>query len=523
MVNSQSHLNTTSRWCRFFLIALAIFPGAASAQPDWYLNPYDTFSEDAYLVGVGSSSDTDRAKGMQIAEENARTGLIKSIRVSIKSQLIDRITQHNGTLEEFTDSRIVSSAALEVDGIQIKERNYRDHIAYAVAVLSRQEGRQLHLHKIGDLDRTLTERLDQAQQYQQANNRQHALQAYQSLYLLLNRREEAQAVLTALQAESVPPATVSRREIDAALEQLTARPFTSVDDMAATLAFQLKPHLDAPQALLVRPFTFGVTEFSSPFSQYLARTLETQLIQAGVAATSKTRHFTPKTANHLNELAQHNGTNQVLLGSYVTKGDRLRLFAQISQIKTGRKIAAAEVEIDTVLLNKERLDFRPPNFKHALSDAVDFAKNPVVDASLQIEVWTDHGAENVMLEAGDEVTLAMRVNQPCYVQMLYTLANGQRVLLYNNYHIDASRVNRIVALPDTFEVAPPLGVEVLQAFASDQQFPPVQVRQHDGYEILRDDLKNYLAQTRGLKKVTQGPEQRRLAETRLTLITVPEH
>ena len=81
-----------------------------------------------------------------------------------------------------------------------------------------------------------------------------------------------------------------------------------------------------------------------------------------------------------------------------------------------------------------------------------------------------------------------------------------RVLLYNDLYIDAAKVNKAVALPDTFVVSPPLGVEVLQFFASTSPFGPVAVTDWEGYEVLREAVSVFVYRTRGLRTQDAQPQ-----------------
>jgi hypothetical protein len=87
--------------------------------------------------------------------------------------------------------------------------------------------------------------------------------------------------------------------------------------------------------------------------------------------------------------------------------------------------------------------------------------------------------------------------------VLYHLANGPRILLFDNHYVDVSKVNRAYTLPKKFRVAPPFGVERLQVFASEKEFPPVAtgLAVFDGQEytnVLREDIKELVARSRGL-------------------------
>ena len=270
--------------------------------------------------------------------------------------------------------------------------------------------------------------------------------------------------------------------------------------------------------MIVLPLTYGETKFTSRFSQYMRTTLDHELADVGLKPVRSQRGFQPRTNDHSRELARQAGAEILVSGSYVEKGDRLKLFVLAAEATSGGKIGAADLEVEAALVGQEGLDFRPRNFQQALRDAGVFGKGELVGGHLQVEVWTDRGSENLYLEEDETLTLAVRVNQPCYVQLVYHLANGMRALLYDNYYIDQSKVNRAVVLPDSFYVAEPFGVEVIQALASNEPLPPVRTRNWEGYPVLVEGLAKFVPKTRGLKKKQKRQE---LAETRVTLTTLP--
>lgn len=511
----------------FLLVGLGFDADRTYGQPSWFKEPETAFPHSRYLIGVGVGTGADEAERIQLAEENARSNLIKSIRTQISSEFIDETTEGSQRVDVYTQSRVVSNAALEVDGIQIARREKGRQTAYALAALSKADGRRHHAVKWARLNQQIGRGFAEAKRYEEAGQIEHALKAYLRLYPLLTSREETQVILLALGDfasaafqeldQSEKKTEWTRMDVDAAVERLTAGDFHTLDDAVAVLAFRLGRQLDAGGRVLVLPFTYGETRFHSPFSRYLAQALSHKLVDAGLEPVEAVRGFKPKSANHRRERAQQAGANLVMEGSYLEKGDRLKVFALVSEVKTGKKVAAADLELARLLIQNERLDIRPQNYQQALQDAGVFGKGELIPGSLQVEIWTDRGSEHVVLEEDEEVTLAVRANQPCYLQVIYHLANGMRVLLYNNYYIPQAIVNHAAVLPDTFVVSEPFGVEVLQAMASTERFPEVKTRDWEEYPVLVEDLEEYVAQTRGLKKKQKGQE---MAEARVMITTM---
>ena len=509
-------------------VLAVLLPCQAWGQPGWYKNPEEKYPGSRFLYGLGMGTGGDKTERMQLAEENARSNLIKAIRTQISSEFIDATTESSRRIDSYTQSRIVSTAALEVDGIRLERRQEKGETAYVLALLDKVEGRRLHSRKIARLNQELTRRLEEAKRYEKDGQTENELKAYLGLYALLASREETETVLLALgDFEQIAFAELNelmggekrlgRADVDRAIERLTSSDFASLDGAAAALAFRLSSQLETGRRVIVLPPAYGETRFTSTFSRYMAKTLGYKLADVGLRPVEATRGFEPRTSDHRREFARQAGAEIIITGSYLEKGGNLKLFLLASDVATALKSGAADVELDTGLVQREGLDFLPQNFQQALQDAGLFGKGELIGGSLQVEIWTDRGSENLYLEEGEEVTLTVRANQPCYVRVIYHLVNEMRVLLYGNYYIREGMVNQAVTMPDTFYVAEPFGVEVIHALASVEPFPDVPTQDWEGYPVLAEDLEQFIVQTRGLKKKTT----KQVAEMRVTLTTMP--
>jgi serine/threonine protein kinase len=138
-------------------------------------------------------------------------------------------------------------------------------------------------------------------------------------------------------------------------------------------------------------------------------------------------------------------------------------------------------------------------------DASQDATTPAVPAQLTFELWTNKGTEGLNYAEGDRMTVFVQTNRPAYVRVVYRFADGTRTLLTDNVRIDA--VDRPVEI-GTFTCAPPFGSETLLAFAQTEPFTPVETVTVNDYQILKEDLETFAAQTRGFKQNAQQAERR---------------
>ena len=513
--------------------ALSLQPAEAQDQPQppsWWDHPESVYPHHEYLTGVGLGTHGDAAERSRSAELDAQNSLVQSMRTRIAAEFILEKIETSQHLDASAQSRIVSSTALEVDGIKIARQAEVGGRWYALAVLDREGGRSRHAAKIASLDAEITQGVERAQEYEAAGDTQSALQAYLSLYRLLTRREEARAVFLALgdftsaafgsMGSLAASASLTYVDLQAALRRLTQHGADTVDEAAAALALQLAWQLPAGQQVLVLPFTYGKTDFISSFSQYFVHMVNQRLVLEGSPQARRTRAFVPVTADMHLELGRQSGAEVVVSGTYLKRGDQLKICALATKVASGERIGAAEVEIAQQVLENEGLAFEPPNIVDVSEDLQVFADQELAPSSLRIEVWTNFGADNLVLAEGEVVTLSVRANRPCYVQILDHLASGERTMLYQNLRIAADQVNEVVGIPRMFVVAPPLGVEVVQVFASTERFPYAPVVEQEGYFVLQEDLPQFVRRTRGLRRQTTA---RLLAEARLTVNTVPRH
>ena len=111
----------------------------------------------------------------------------------------------------------------------------------------------------------------------------------------------------------------------------------------------------------------------------------------------------------------------------------------------------------------------------------------------------------------------VRVNMPSYIRFIYHLADGERTLLLDNYYIDESKVNMVYQIPEEFVCAAPFGAEFLQAFARTEAFEPLKTTGVDGYDMIDENLNEFLPRMRGFKKLKKEVQQ---AENMVVITTM---
>ena len=134
---------------------------------------------------------------------------------------------------------------------------------------------------------------------------------------------------------------------------------------------------------------------------------------------------------------------------------------------------------------------------------------------LEVEIKTNKGKENLEFVEGETMRLFFKVNQPCYLRILYRLATDEIVLFYDDKYVEEAETNKFIEIGDGFEAAAPFGKENLHVFLSRNSFPKLNTQSEDGYTYVMDQLPEALSKTRGFKKKNE------FVETSLEIVTKP--
>ena len=305
---------------------------------------------------------------------------------------------------------------------------------------------------------------------------------------------------------SVSSPALSMSEIEVKISSLISGETSSIRDAAFSLAEQFKSQVSDKRKVLIVPLNYRDTDFGSQFANYFLPVLQGELTPEFSVVTQQ-----PKRGVESEIELSSPRFDGYIRGSYWEEGDDLKIMATLSELRDGSIIGTASTTIPLTLLKDKNIEYKPVNMLELMEDTRLFLKKDVIPGELSLEVWTDKGNRNLIFKEGDETNVYVRVNKPCNLQVIYHMANGVRLLLYNNLYVDPSKVNRVYTLPDEFYFAPPLGVERLQIFASRKKFPDVETtsKTFDGelYEdVFAEDIKKYTAKMRGIRKKSGKPE-----------------
>ena len=520
---------------------------AHAAKPDWVKN-YGRSEErpvHIYLVGFGSAWGHG-AEPRQIAADNARADVSRNIVTKVKSVIRTSESEMKGTLSQQYSGVTQSETALQLLGLETEQ--YVDSgrkTTYVLAYVSRAELKRIYTARVSTLREEIRRILADAEAAENASKTDIAVEKYLSTYPLYEALKETELILLVTKHHSSPSdaafaelarATkkpsrkpdvsllLSHTEVINRVEQLVSESLTSVDGVARAVVFQFSKQVEQPEGkVLLAPFTYQDTRMSSPFSRQLLAALEAQIGQMvkwkTVNQMRRSRgDFSPRSSRIMRDFAKDAGATLLLSGTYWENGDQITLRATLRDVTTGKVKAGAVVAFDRGM---GTLNFKPQNYKQMLIEQHAFAEGEFI-SGLQVEIWTDKGSEHLLYIEGETMKVFVRVNRAAHIRLLYILADGRRTLLYDNYYIDQSKVNRVVEIPEEFECAPPFGAELLVVVARTEEFPPIQTYENDGYHFLSaKDARQAARDFRGMKKKQKRPDVQQ-SETQLVLTTIKQ-
>jgi hypothetical protein len=492
------------------LAACATSPGGpgttTGAPPEWVeRNGTSTdFPSGRYLVGFATALGGEQ--GLESARQQAAGDLARQISVQIESSVVDVTRESRGRLENDLTSQIRATSDIRLEGVRFETYATRKK-AWALAVLERLPAAQARRQQ---RDRALAETrrcLDGAAREEEAGRSRQALAAYRACRRPLNEAIEHEAVAAALLR--------GRLLDDAAADQLSAHAVRidervralphddarSISSAAEGLALQLgDAGVGRGRNIEVPPFCYQSRDVSSPFGREIAAALESAVgrTQADGAASGEGA--------------------VVLRGSYSEEGDRFQLRVNAKQASSGVLLASAELSLMAGGIPKG-METRPANFDRFTADADLLAGGEVVSGDLRIELRTDRGTRGIVYDEGEELRLFLRVNQPAWIRLIYVLTSGEAVPIDQAWFIGSDQVNQLVEYPDSFEIVPPFGVEMIHAMAYTERPERLVTRttRIDGqpYEVIAEGTEQ-VARHRGIMR----KKKRQVAEQTLQLTTM---
>lgn len=295
---------------------------------------------------------------------------------------------------------------------------------------------------------------------------------------------------------------------------------SSQTNLEASLALQqvlskltgqlLKSGLPKSRAIRVEKFTYAQTGLCSQFSKVINTFLVGRLRQVpGLIILPPPGDLPPGSKKPPVDLAKI-----LITGTFTDEGGQLLMRVTWKDLKTNKTMAIGEQIMPMSDVQALNVPLRPDNFRQAVAVQQALEEGSIT-SDFGIDVLTNRGGGQLTFNEGDSLKLYVRAEKPCYLRFIYHTADGQRVLLDDNYYVDSLNVNRFVKIQKIFTVTEPFGAEVLQLNAATQPFPPLKVRRDEDFTLILDDI----ATINKKNRQADSPANTKRAETRLTITT----
>lgn len=503
---------------QLIIIFLFIFilPGLAQ-EPDWLESKGRTprLPEHMYITGMGIATvgkKADPVKIKEIAEENAKKNLCEKIQVKVKSATEAYKLQIGNSFEQHFKSTTESFSNIEIPGLK-KEYYYdkKKNLEYCLVYAEKNQLIQNYEHKILDHRKSLLSLYQISVELERSGRKMKALESYLDCVPILSRIKEYQSILIGLGKYPDNNLEVDQVTLYRAINSIYTT-VNSLDDLAFFIAYVFKEQLNYEQlkGVVISPLTYRNTGMSSEFSKKFRETLETNLLYNNGWIIYPVKKYAP-TLDNMNLI------RYAVRGTYWETDSTLKINVYINEILTGEKLASIDYEIDRTLIEEEYFGIIPKDFGEKYQDQMVFNSNKPEPSGLILEAWTNKGKEDLLFTRGEIMNVYVKTNIPCYLQLIYHLSDGKRILYINNEFIDESNINTVYELPYLFVCQEPFGIEILQISASENPFPPMKTDNIHGIRFITDDLPNILAKTRE----NSTHDDINSAEARLLITTMP--
>lgn len=474
------------------LFAGSLHTLSAQETPQWVESKGETpwLSDSKVLSGFGMAAIPRKEKPgkyLTIAEENAKKHLAEKINVQVKSVTRTHKQQTDLHFEQKLESEIVSLTNIEFPGL--KKEVYTDtknNMAYCMVYVPVNMLVTNYQYKLFELHKEIEGYYFTAGEYEKNGQKAQALENYLQCFTLLPQISELQTVLLGLGHSPTYPEKVNLFNIKQAVNQLITK-VEDLNDLAffIAFAFQQQSKNDSLSGIIVSPLTYRNTGMASEFSRQFRETLENNIITHNKWKTFPIKKYNPSIENMLK-------IRYAIKGTYWETEDIITLNVYLAEIVTGIKQASIEYEINRSMVNEQVLPLIPLNYAHTYNNQASFNAARQLNAGLQIEAYTNKGKTDLVYTEGETMTVYIKTNIPCYLQLVYQFNDSSQVLFLNNQYIDITQVNKMYELPFEFICSAPFGVESMYIFATDQAISSIETTTINGYPFIQGNINNII-------------------------------
>ena len=495
----------------FFSLFTFCFMLVTAQPPAWedYAQRRRLYPEDKYFTGFGESrvgKDENQDEKFKIAKSDAREAATQSIETTVQAKTYHAIEEMDLKIAEEFRHSVSTFSNVTVQGLTVEtyyDKKTKSAKAFAWAKKSElaEICLKLYSHQSAQLDAKIRE----AKSFVFGGQGMKALDAYQECFLMVKEMEKnlVMVIICGGNISGKMPGDC-QSEINTDIAAIEQEATSNPDELCQWLACSIRKQLgDNSRTIRLMPFTYKDTKMSSELSARLVVNLEQKLRDKGLSVSV----LPPKTKD--NDL--------LLTGVYWEEGDLLSVTAVVRDPGSGKTLASAVNNLPKSWVVNSGISFRPENLEDALIRQKVMTSGELIGGGLLLDIWTNKGNENLLFTEGEIMKLSVRANHECYLRFIYYFADSTKTLLEDGFYISSDQVNKVVTLPSDYKCLPPFGIEVLQVFAQNEPFKPLQLREENGYKIILGNTRSIVSISRAFQKRN---DQQLFAEKRLIISTI---
>lgn len=450
---------------RVVLIGLVLLQAVTGFEvvPEWVKRPGESreYPEAQYVTGFGVSAvNEDLQKGFESSRRMSQVAILEQIFVRIGTY--QKVKVNGNSTESGYLSVSTASGLLELSGLRTSY--YYDRAGGRVMAFSRVEKAHLAMVNAEFLRDGLSRLSVLLQEAREVEKREESGKAAEFYFRCERLIDSLQMRISILDFCKTGREMIRSSDIISESKKEAGRFFGEVPVDLDHLLWNLMRGLLGGAEFQGRIFVASQSSgHCTPLGIKLAEGLSKRLLMSGeklVSGVSEKNCYSGYETALIS--ARQWGAEMLVLCGYSDEKGLIRCFAKLLNLGQGMISGVSEATI-----RKSSLDESMLLPQRGLGEA------------LELMFWTSRGEGDLVLEEGEELSLFVKVNRPCYLIMLQTLPDGSLVIpdmIYQNYYLDKSKAGKTVQLPDIFQVTSPGGKGVLEVFVSDRPFPEMQIR-----------------------------------------------
>ncbi len=342
------------RLVAFILFTFNLLLGYSQGNPDWVSEEYrkNYYPQASYITGYGEQWDISKKNAestMNHLANLAKSDLIESVKVSIKSVSTSQLADYNGEITDFFKNKTESSSELNIVGLRTEKfYDKKNKKAFAFVYANKSEVARYYSDVIMKSRSKIEQGIAQSKELRNSDliNSFNSLSDKMHLFGVI---EDAQTVLLALGANTsifLQKQEVNILKTDFFKEVTSVKKDSqiTIQILSSFMCKEIIQKANVQNTLTVSEFSFEETGMTSEFSHQLKSASEQTFIQ-----TSK---YTPA-----------DDGNFRLEGTYWLNDTYVELKARLRDVKNKKTIAFSNTYILRSALEKNHSNYIPKDIE----------------------------------------------------------------------------------------------------------------------------------------------------------------